>query len=217
VGRRADARCEGRIRDEHLRGFGQQQRRLSDDAVVTKSTAAKGPIDATVETFSDAASMVVFDPRVCAGRGAPSLARLRRLTKEGKAAWFGLVGDMAYRVRVTDGDLTALERACSRRPPVELGLEVASGRIYVSGNDLPGLSTDDYETGVGDFVAVPKGRYRVSAHVEAPGRRTKALRELPDFVLVLTPEKRKMAFIPEKRKNPFTGKMEELLPPQLFD
>src|SRR5262249_35844560 len=156
-----------------------RSRRPPDDAAMAKSrtsagkpsttkraptrrapVAAKGPIDATVETFSDGASILVFDPRVCAGRGGPSLARLRLLTKAGKAAWFGLGGDMAYRVRVTDGDLTALERAHSRRPSVELGLEVASGRLYVSGNDLPGLSADSYENGAGDFVAAPKGRYR---------------------------------------------------------
>jgi hypothetical protein len=194
------------------------KRSTTKRAPAKRAPSGEEPIDAVIETFSDGASIVVFDPRVCAGRGGPSLARLRRLTKAGKAAWFGLGGDMAYRVRVTGAGLTALERACSRRPPVELGLEVTSGRVYVSGNDLPGLPADGYENGVGAFVAVPKGRYRVAAHVvEAPQRRTKALRELPDFVLVLSPETRKMAFIAEKRRNPFTGKMEESLPPGLFD
>jgi hypothetical protein len=191
-----------------------------------KSTSAKAkrpavkadPIDVIIETFSDGASLLVFDPRVCAARAAPSLERLRRLAKTGKAAWFGLGGDMAFRVRVTDGDLTALERAHESRSPVALGLEVASGRIYVSGNDLPGRSAEDYESGTGAFVAVPKGRYQVIAHVvEVPHRRTKALRELANFVLVLAPQKRKMAFMGERRRNPFTGKMEEAFPPQLFD
>jgi hypothetical protein len=180
-------------------------------------TAAEGPIDATIDTFSDGASILVFDPRVC-GRGSPSLTRFRRLAKAGKAAWFGLGGDMAYRVRVTDGELTALERKHSKRPTVELGLEVASGRVYVSGNDLPGLPAEGYENGAGGFVAVPKGRYRVIAHVvEVPHRRTKVLREIADFVLVLAPQKRKVAFMGERRRNPFTGKMEELFPPRLFD
>jgi hypothetical protein len=193
-------------------------RKTTASATRAPVVSATGPIDTVVETFSDGASILVFDPLVCAARGARSLARLRRLAKEGKAAWFSLGGDRAYRVRVTDGDLTALERTHSTRPSVELGLEVTSGQVYVSGNDLPGLPAGEYENGAGGFVMVPKGRYRVIAHaVEAPHRRTKALRELADFVLVLVPQKQRVAFIGERRRNPFTGKMEELFPPRLVD
>lgn len=90
-------------------------------------------------------------------------------------------------LRLTDAGLTKRENDLVNDTVGPLGLEVGSGRIYVSGMDLPGEPTDVYaKHGAGGFVELACGQYNVLIYElnlrdVAESERTK----LPDFVALL--------------------------------
>lgn len=127
-------------------------------------------IDTTVRFVTDAATLAAFDPAVleqrinddpgwwCEGRLAADEVRL------GKVAIVGLGGDGIYQARITDGELTDIERDYAAERIAGLGLEVASGQVFIGpGECLPGGGQAIDETAIsrGTVLAIACGRYLV--------------------------------------------------------
>jgi hypothetical protein len=172
-----------------------------------------GPVEAVVDTFTDGAMLAAFDLVLCKGERNRTEAGRRALLLSGRAALISIRRDCSYRVRVTEGELTPLEREHLAPGPIEVGLEVTSGRLYVGGDSPPGYPEDFYDGEGGRILSVPKGTYRVTAHsIDVPRRLRK---ELPDFVLALAPIAERLTLQASTVASPFDGKKREVLPNRL--
>jgi hypothetical protein len=108
--------------------------------------------------------------------------------RDGKFVLVALQGDCRFRLRVTDGGLTDREKELVNDTAGPLGLEVASGRVYASGMDLPGEATSVYaDHGAGGFIELPSGKYNVTIHeLDLQGAADSERKNLPDFVAVIS-------------------------------
>lgn len=99
-------------------------------------------MDLTLTVQTDCASFAVFDPVVAASCDSDDIDQFEfeaiKAVAEGLLFAWKIGGDGVYRVRVTDGDLTAEERdyASARLPG--LGLKVESGTVCISGYGFQG-------------------------------------------------------------------------------
>ncbi len=117
------------------------------------------------EVWTDTATIAVFDPTECRRREL-SCGRYPHYTSEvvrnGVAAVLDVSSDGIYKVRITDESLTAEEQALVHDEIHVLGLEVTSGRIYISGMDLPGDAEELLnEHGAGRFLNCPNGAFQL--------------------------------------------------------
>ncbi len=95
--------------------------------------------------FTDAATLAVFDPEVLRHRADAEsdwwcldFLQLEEF-RSGAAALVALGGDGAYRIRITNGDLTLDERDYATGVVRGLGVEVASGKLFAGAAEcMPG-------------------------------------------------------------------------------
>ena len=87
--------------------------------------------------FTDAATLAVFDPERLRHRAdaesdwwCSGFLQLEEF-RSGSVALVGLGGDGAYRVRITNGDLTPDEQDYAAVRCADLGVEVVSGKLFV--------------------------------------------------------------------------------------
>jgi hypothetical protein len=129
-------------------------------------------LDRTLSFSTDTATLAIFDQEVLCARiddegdwwiGNPlSVSEVQA----GDIALVRLGGDGTYRIRVTDGPLTADERDYANAVTATLGVRIASGRFFMGqGEALPGegfqatLST--IAPGQGAFIPLGRGSFDV--------------------------------------------------------
>lgn len=158
-------------------------------------------MDVIIDLWTDIASLAIFDTT----QAGPSDSHYptfheNRDVQEGRYALVGLQGDQTFRVRITDGPLTAGEREWINDTLGPLGLVICSGQAYVSGMDLPGEPPEIYEKhGAGSFVSLASGEYNLFVHeMDLVSVSEAQAEELPDYVIELHP-----------RREPFPGVSKE--------
>ncbi len=105
----------------------------------------RSSMDCTLEFFTDAATLAIFDPQRLERRvdddsdwWCSGFAQLEEV-QSGAVALVGLGGDGVYQARITDGDLTPDERDYAAEFVHNLGVEVVSGRLFIGpGECVPG-------------------------------------------------------------------------------
>lgn len=178
-------------------------------------------MDQMALVMTDTATLAVFDPA------------LRREPLEGGADWWDLPlneipevarGDMVmlslgsdgvYQVRITDGELTAVERAYAAATIGGLGLRVASGKLVLGGGEA--LPDPDEPPGRVDprctVLAAPAGGFNVDAYRidwrDSP-RWWQEERETrdgtpPDVVLIVTPRRSPLPLLAREPQLHSTG------------
>jgi len=139
----------------------------------------------SLNLWSDAASLCFFDPTLCEGEKSAEMSPSHRnsAVREGLFSIVSLQGDGQYLLRLTDTDLTLSEREAVNDVVGPIGVAVRSGRLYVSGMDLPGEPEATYrQHGAGAFVEIPGGDYDVHVYE----MRSAAVEHgLPDYVAII--------------------------------
>ena len=94
-------------------------------------------MDSQFDFFTDAATLAIFDPERLSYRAeaesdwwCSDFLQLEEF-RSGSVALVGLGGDGAYRVRITDGELSPDERDYARDAVRGLGVEVVSGKLFL--------------------------------------------------------------------------------------
>jgi hypothetical protein len=129
-------------------------------------------LDHTLSFSTDTATLAIFDQEVlCArinDRGDWWIGNPLGISEvqTGDMALVGLGGDGSYRVRVTDGPLTAAERDYAIEVTATLGVRIASGRFFVGqGEALPGegfqATSNTTAPGQGAFIPLGRGSFDV--------------------------------------------------------
>jgi len=116
--------------------------------------------------------------------------------KVGRVSIIGLQSDGVYRLRLTDGELTISEKEIINDELVELGVEILSGQLYITGRGLPGQPYDGFE--VHD---VEPGLYNLTLY--ELDRTNPQHRDMPDFVAIIKP--RTSPFKVSQEQPSFTG------------
>ena len=120
--------------------------------------------------FTDTATLAIFDPERLRHRAeaesdwwCTDLLQLEEF-RSGSVALVGLGGDGAYRVRITDGEMTSDERDYAAGAVRSLGVEVVSGKLFLGPAEcMPGggsgFTPADAERGL--LLEAENGRYGV--------------------------------------------------------
>lgn len=137
-----------------------------------------------IDLWSDGAMLACFDPVACQGeRFSDSAYPLHEswFVQDGHVALVSLPDDGTYRLRITDIGLSEL-RELVHQTVGPFGVRVTSGRVYVSGMDLPPSDAATLQAhGAGHLVEVESGNYNVLFHSIRSERP-----EVPDYVAVFS-------------------------------
>jgi hypothetical protein len=132
---------------------------------------------------TDTACLMIFDPTLLVGIDPPvSYFSEHPALKDGRFAMLDVGGDKSYRVRLTRSTLKNREQELVVNTLGPAGVSVRSGKVYVTGHDLPGETMEFYQQSKnGRFVDMENGDYLV--YVFELEVRYDESNKLPDYVV----------------------------------
>jgi Family of unknown function (DUF6386) len=124
--------------------------------------------------FTDTATLAIFDSKILRDRVGDGgdwwcldFTSIEEVT-DGRISLLSLGGDGTFSVRVTDGDLSPVEKDYAKMALSPLGFEVVSSNVFVGkGECLPGegfeTSPENLAKYEGKFLSVKPGKYNIDA------------------------------------------------------
>jgi hypothetical protein len=156
-------------------------------------------LDEIIQFFTDAATLVVYDPVVIQERIQDSIdwwcVDFKELeeVKNGLISLVSLSNDGSYKVRVTTESLTQNEKDFARSVMGPLGVTSKSGKVFIGqGECLPGegdsISSENVSPREGKFIELPVGNYDLLFYyIKATDyANQKLVNSLPDIVIVIS-------------------------------